>query len=400
MGRLPPRITRIKGITEERRIPRLGKIRLGTRVKIAAATKKGWKRCQCGEEKKCRMCARPIETPHFVVPPEVAREYGEAPTELDIMLPVNDQDDYFPQAYCWYGSRGLKCKGDLELAGRWDDKAKDWVDRECPCEHKDVDCFKRGVLSVVLPRISLGGVYQVSSGSWNTIVDTQSGIDYAKALVDPERGERIALVPLTLRRVEMEIPNPDGKGKSKHWPLKVTLDQNIGIDELNRLRKDTKHILSGVRLALPEADFGQPDEAVPDWQEEEASGEEAAGKTTGPPGESPEAQPAASKPEDDPALHDATDKAKAASDKAQAKADEKAVERGRKAWKDGDKPTTTGPERLITAEQATQLKVALGKAKVPATGFVKVFGVRSVRHIPLSRFDEAVNWIAEQRQAS
>jgi DNA replication protein DnaC len=50
-----------------------------------------------------------VETPYFVVPPEVAKVYGEKPTELKVKVPVNSLDVVFPRAYKYYGSsRGLK----------------------------------------------------------------------------------------------------------------------------------------------------------------------------------------------------------------------------------------------------------------------------------------------------
>src|SRR3990167_6183180 len=96
----------IKGLSEQRRLPRLGKIRLGIK-KISQRTGKEF----------------PTETSYFVVPPEVAKIYGETPTELDVMIPVEDASVRIPQAYEMYGSgKGLKCIGDGELAYRYDEK--------------------------------------------------------------------------------------------------------------------------------------------------------------------------------------------------------------------------------------------------------------------------------------
>ena len=73
-----PKFTRIKGVSDQRRLPRLGKIRLG--VKATAKSGKEY----------------PVEKDYFVVPPEVAAIYGEQPKELDVMLPVNDPEVCFP----------------------------------------------------------------------------------------------------------------------------------------------------------------------------------------------------------------------------------------------------------------------------------------------------------------
>ncbi len=97
------KVRQIKGLSELRRLPRLGKIRLG--IKRLAKS---------GKE-------QPAEVDYFVVPPEVAKVYGERPKELLIMFPVEDVTQIFPQAYKWYGAgAGLKCKGDGETAiRRW-----------------------------------------------------------------------------------------------------------------------------------------------------------------------------------------------------------------------------------------------------------------------------------------
>ena len=57
------RVTSIKGM-EARRMPRLGKIRLGLKVK-----NKNAKPCDCVNG--CFKCTHPVETPYFVVPTEV-----------------------------------------------------------------------------------------------------------------------------------------------------------------------------------------------------------------------------------------------------------------------------------------------------------------------------------------
>src|SRR3990167_1112232 len=92
--------TRIKGLSDIRRLPRLGKIRLGIK-----------KLAKSGKE-------YPAEVSWFVVPPEVAKVYGEKPTELDVMFPTEDEHMVFPQAYRWYVSNGLRCKGNGEIAMR------------------------------------------------------------------------------------------------------------------------------------------------------------------------------------------------------------------------------------------------------------------------------------------
>ena len=61
------RFTRIKDLSERRRLPRLGKIRLGVKM-ISDRTHKEY----------------PKETEFFIVPPEVTKVYGDRPTSLAV----------------------------------------------------------------------------------------------------------------------------------------------------------------------------------------------------------------------------------------------------------------------------------------------------------------------------
>jgi hypothetical protein len=64
----------IKGLTQVRRLPRLGKIKMGIKVKTTLGVE------------------YPQKTDYFVVPPEVADVYGDRPKALDIIIPVEDED--------------------------------------------------------------------------------------------------------------------------------------------------------------------------------------------------------------------------------------------------------------------------------------------------------------------
>lgn len=236
MSAFNQRITRIKGLSEKRRLPRLGKIRLGIKKKSA----------KTGAE-------YPAEVPYFVVPDEVKKVYGDKPTELDVMLPLDDIDTIFPVSYKFYGSgKGLKCNGDGEIAYCVDEKTKEMVERKCPCENLDNGkCKQTGNLSVMLQKINVGGVYQINTSSFNSIVDMASGIDYCKALIG-----RVAMVPLKLRRVATETHHEEKK--QTHYTLQLVLDANI--DAINQLRSDTIRVLEHTsRIALPEPENINPE---------------------------------------------------------------------------------------------------------------------------------------------
>ena len=197
------KFTRIEGLSSIRRLPRLGKIRLGVK-KISEKTGKEY----------------PTETKHFVCPAEVMHVCGTEPTELKISFPMNDPEVIFPQCYKWYGSsKGLKCRGDGVNALRLNDDTNALEERECPCELLDEGkCKQRASLVFNLPDVGIGGVYQIDLSSYHSIVDINSGIDYARALLN----DRIAFVPFKLKRVPKETHN-DGK-KQIHYTLQLELD--------------------------------------------------------------------------------------------------------------------------------------------------------------------------------
>lgn len=269
-----PQITGIKGLTDKRRFPRLNKIRLGFKIR------KGDKEY-------------PAELPFFLLPLDVARIYGGKVTvnrakelgvtrkdvlffieqnihrlaeELEIMLPVNEPDAVFPTALKWYGSqKGAVCMGNGEVANRFkgamDETAKiteagkenleagdRYIEIECPCPKLKTDanpqgpCTSRGHLMMLIPKVNMGGVYQLDVGSYNSIIDLMSGMDYIQSLVG-----RFNMVPLTLRRIPT-ITHHDDK-KQIHFTLQLLL--HVPIEHLEELRKDNARILQHAQYALP-----------------------------------------------------------------------------------------------------------------------------------------------------
>lgn len=228
----------IKGLSERRRLPRLGKIRLG----IKQTSTKG---------------DSPKEVDYFVVPPEVAHVYGPQPKTLNILLPSEDPLQIFPQAYKWYGQgSGLKCKGNGETAlRRWADvepatqrqlggthDQNDLIEIPCPCPLlKDGPCGIRAHLMVLLPDVSLSGVFQIDTTSWWNVVELNSSIDLHRGILG-----RIAFVPLTLRREPVEMTH-DGK-RRVHYLLKLAFEGNI--QDALRLREQSLHNPAPI-FALP-----------------------------------------------------------------------------------------------------------------------------------------------------
>ena len=281
---MPGKFTSIPGVSDQRRLPRLGKIRLG--MKVPTANGKGF---------------RPTETEYFVVPEEVAKVYGDKPTKLDVMLPVIDQSVVFPVAYKAYKRAGLFCIGNGEFAERRE--GGEWVERGCPCPMLEKkECRRSATLSVVLPKVNIGGVYQIVTGSIHSIMDVLSGMDYARALLQG----KLAWQPLVLQRTEKEVPYTDDQGnqkKRKHFTMLLNFEGDV--DFANKLIATNRGILTDAQYLLP-----APNEALhddpPDLVEEDDLVEAVGTVVTGSDGDSPEPMDAERVPTGERGADDAT----------------------------------------------------------------------------------------------
>jgi len=228
----------IKTISDIRRCPRLGHIRLGIK-KVSEKTGKEY----------------PAEVDYFILDPQTGDQgrndqlkvqfkelYGEKPTAIKIMFPPVEAEIFFQQWYKRYGSGTLlKCKGDgetavcalpefaegLEVVGK-DEMGLTKVEclgPECIYQ-KDNSCNRLGALQILLPELSGIGVWQISTGSWNSIVNLNSALDWLRGLCG-----RFAMLPITLRRVPTDI-SYEGK-KSKHYIMQIDLE-NASIEQLQK----------------------------------------------------------------------------------------------------------------------------------------------------------------------
>lgn len=238
---------RVKSIvkpTREVSLPRLGKIRLGIKKKNSK-----------GKE-------YPVETDYFVVPPEVARVYGEQPKELPIMFPSDKMEAIFPQAYNAFGKNHLlKCEGDGQAAWRKEGDGS-WVERDCPCEWLDNKaCSFVARLMFWLPAVDLGGVYQIDTGSKTSVSDIEDGLAYIL-----KAAGRFAFIPCTLKR-EPTIIGHNGKANT-HYTMKLYIAVG-GLKELDHFRRDplqiTHYNVAEPEVVDPEGDPGAvvvPDDVV------------------------------------------------------------------------------------------------------------------------------------------
>ena len=227
--------TRIVGLSDRRRLPRLGKIRLGEK-----------RQTDKGKVYPAALEYFRFDDDALEAFPKIAELYADpatgelAPKSLRIMFPSDDLGVIFPQAYKLYGSDGrLKCKGDGldavrmlcaqcgKMACKCNAEARETSVQCVGCEHRDADCKPMGSLMVLLPDISMAGVWQIDTKSINSIIDLNSGLDLIRSLVG-----RVALAPVTLY-LEPRTVTVNGRGKTIHT---LRLELAADLAEIHRLR--------------------------------------------------------------------------------------------------------------------------------------------------------------------
>lgn len=270
----------VKGLTDRPRLPRLGKIHLGIK-KVSAR----------GNE-------YPSAVDFFVVPEVVQSVYGPKPRELDVVFPSDEVGRVAGVSWKQYSStRGKICWGDGERAVRTIDPAKlprrdrvpvysqdeydaaiatadskTTIRAEITCPAKDCTFAKRNLckpvmnLMVMLPKVPGIGVYQLDTGSTNSIIDVRGGIEMVTKL----SGGRLAGIPLKLRLEPMEVISPDDQKKKIVHTLKLISPATLGKVLLAGDRNLRELLMadegSGRSVGLPELTQGRE---VPAPQEPE-----------------------------------------------------------------------------------------------------------------------------------
>jgi hypothetical protein len=236
----------IKGVSEIRRLPRVGKVRLGVKVQGAK-----------GEYPKA--------VDWFVVnaddstSPEAAAKfhqaYGEKPRRLEILLPSNDPNIFFQQWYRRYGkSTGLVCKGDGEKATQVNAETGEMEDIACKpeeCEwYAKKHCRTVGSLLFILPKVGMG-CWQIDTGSFYSIVNLNSDIEFVRTLT----GGRVAMLPLSLVIKPKEV-QVEGKKKT-------VFVMSLAIEDLDPKALFEPRPTIEI-FALPEPLTPRPDDLYPD----------------------------------------------------------------------------------------------------------------------------------------
>lgn len=244
----------IKDLTEKRRMPRLGKIHLGTRH-----PEKGY----------------PIKTDYFVCPPEVEKVFGKTPKCLRILIPVEDEEKWCSQYYrCYSKTRGLICKGDGETAMRMvdsqsgamadrDSKAVEMREMSCEgrkCPDYGLKCKEVMNLQFLLPEVPGLGIWQIDTSSINSIKNINSMAELLKSIYG-----RISMKPLLLTLEPKEVNNPKDGKKQTVYVLNLRTDSTL--IEMSAQAKQLQAQL-GV-LALPAPDDERPELISPEYEPDE-----------------------------------------------------------------------------------------------------------------------------------
>jgi hypothetical protein len=212
----------IEGVSDIRRFPRLGKIRLGVKREKGSTT-------------------YPQAVDFFVCPEEVQEVHGEKPQELPIMFPADDLDLVAPQWYkCYSYTHGLICKGDGKTCRRKVDKTtgdfashetKKWalaegicVPGECP-KIGNKQCRKVMCLQFILPEVPGLGVYQLDTSSFYSIVNINSQLAPDGFIRQFTRG-KISFIPLILS-IGPQVVTPPGEGRKTVHVLNVRAEVKL-----------------------------------------------------------------------------------------------------------------------------------------------------------------------------
>jgi len=225
----------INGLSEDVRIPRLGKMHLGIKVPVIKDGKPVI-------DKYGSPVMRPEKTDYFVLDPQysgykdVVRLFGEKPKQLRILIPVEDEDVWREQYLKMYDiTHGLICKGtggdspgkatrriDIKT-GELPTKTTETVDDipiPCPgyeCSfYKERKCHERMNLRFILPEVPGLGIWQIDTGSKNSILNINSC-----ALMIGKAFGRITTIPLLLTIEPMDVTNPETGKKQKAFVLNL-----------------------------------------------------------------------------------------------------------------------------------------------------------------------------------
>ncbi len=251
----------IKDLTERTMLPRIGKIHLGIKD-----PDRGF----------------PRATDYFVLPEdhpqyrELVEAFGEKPTELRIVFPVNDEEQIASQYYRLYSrSRGLICKGDGETCRRLidtqskaladaDSKDTNWIETECKgreCPDHPGRCKEVMNLQFMLPEIPGLGIWQIDTSSINSILNINSGFALIRAVYN-----RINMVPILLSLEPKQVKSPDDQKLKTVRVMHIRSGDTLLEAAKNALMNPLHLLLGGGPLMLPQGDDERPELLARDFE--------------------------------------------------------------------------------------------------------------------------------------
>jgi len=219
------------------RLPRLGIIRLGYK--------------ETRQRRDGTEYTFPRAADHFVLDdaPSVAKIYGDEPTVLEpVFLPLDNEDIIASHYLRMYTQTwGLVCRGDGRTASRQvdpdrlkatgdpvpadkDTKKPMMLTVHCPCPYLETgDCRETLFLYVMLPEVPGAGVFQVSTGSANSIRNLQGSMAMIRAIAG-----RINNIRLKLSLVPQKVVSFERGGQVTIHVLQLDLAEQMTAYQLAR----------------------------------------------------------------------------------------------------------------------------------------------------------------------
>ena len=265
----------IPEVSDIRRMPRLGKIRLG--IKVEPEGKNPY----------------PRATDYFVVPDEIQQIVGDKPKRLNIMFPTEEPDKFAPQwLKCYSFTQGLVCRGNGHIATRkidvetgdiarhttqaWEFRDSWTCDPDTCVEYQEKQCRRVMNLLFMMPDVPGLGCWQLDTTSFYSIVNVNSCIDLIRTICG-----RISFIPLILCLEPRDVSPPGITKKTVHI---LTIRSDFKLADIQRLGTVPRE-----RITMPSLDEEEaPEDLFPEQKlieaetrttEEEPSGEPAEQKT-------------------------------------------------------------------------------------------------------------------------
>lgn len=259
----------IKEVSDIRRMPRLGKVRLGIKVQPEDEGKNPY----------------PRAVDYFVVPDDVKEYFEEKPKRLNIMFPTEDVEKFAQQWYrCYSFTQGLVCKGDGVQALRKVDvetgdiarhTTAEWCFREgwgCDpdecVQYAEKQCRRVMNLLFLMPDVPGLGCWQLDTTSFYSIVNVNSCVDLIRSMCG-----RISFIPLILALEPKEVSPPGIKTKTVHI---LTIRSELKLAQIQKLGRTAPPLITMPGLDEEEA----PEDLYPEQKIVEAASATRPAETT------------------------------------------------------------------------------------------------------------------------